>query len=122
MDTKSNKDPEIEESDPQCASNVHRELAIKGAEMFDRGELAASLEQLAKLQEQRPLDTRFVHNAAVVMFLMRGFRNVEEFRKQLNSICSQVNLPSFTCYHLIDDFDINLDYVINRCFCRGRLI
>lgn len=122
MDTKSNKDPEMEESEPQSASNVHRELAIKSAEMFDRGDLAASLEQLAKLQEQRPLDTRFVHNAAVVMFHMRGFRNVEEFRKQLNSVCSQVNLPSFTYYHLTDDFSVNPGYVINHCFCRGRLI
>lgn len=91
MDTKSSNDPETEEPESESVSNIHRELAIKAAELFDKGEFTASLTHLTQLQEQRPLDTRFTHNAAVVMFYMNGFKNAEDFKKKLNSVCSRVS-------------------------------
>lgn len=91
MDDKTNKENEVEETETESSSNVHRELAIEAAELFNKGEFLESLSRLTKLQEQRPLDTRFTHNAAVVEFYMNGIKNVDDFKKKLNSVCSLVS-------------------------------
>lgn len=90
MDTR----PEVDEGESESVSNVHRELAVRAADLFDGCDYSGSLSELAKLQEQRPLDTRITHNAAVVSFYSSGFKNVDEFQKRLNSICSQVSCRS----------------------------
>lgn len=92
MENKTTKE-EHEESESELVSNVHRELAIEAAEYFNQGEFSESLSRFDKLQQQRPLDIRFAHNAAVVEFYMNGVKNVDEFKKKLNSVCS---LVSFT--------------------------
>lgn len=81
---------EVEDIDGDSKSNLHRKLAVEAAECFDKGEFANTLSLLMKLQEQRPLDLRFTHNAAVVEFYQTGFSNVDEFKKKLNAVCSLV--------------------------------
>lgn len=93
MDTevKPSKDAEVEECENESVSNGYRELAVKAAEHFDKGEYSESLLNLVKLQEQRPLDTRFTLNAAVVEFFISEFRNISEFESKLNSVCNLVS-------------------------------
>lgn len=93
-ENKSSKEPETEEADSDSISNVHRELAVKAAECFDKRDFAESLSHLVKLQEQRPLDARFTHNAAVVEFFASGLKNVSEFENKLNSVCCLVSTKS----------------------------
>lgn len=91
MEGKQTKD-EIEASEAESTPNTHRELAIEATELFDRGEFSECLSRLAKLQEQRPLDTRFTHNAAVVEFYANNFKNVDDFKRKLDSVCSLVSI------------------------------
>lgn len=89
MEGKPTKDEET--SEVESTPNTHRELAIEATELFERGEFSESLSRLAKLQEQRPLDTRFTHNAAVVKFYANNFKNVDDFKRKLDSVCSLVS-------------------------------
>lgn len=104
MDTKL----EMDENDSESISNAHRELAIEAMELFNECNYAGSLAKLNKLQEHRPLDTRIAHNAAIVSFYESGFKNIDEFQKRLNSICSQVNYLShrYKCLEILSNFQI----------------
>lgn len=127
---KGGADLENEETDP--VSNANRELAVLAERCFSEGSFADSLSHLTKLQEQRPLDTRFAHNSAVVEFYINELRNVGEFSKKLNSVCSLVSIlrvivteqiaPSFAIHYphgcdewmrgdFVSQGDFNLDNI-----------
>lgn len=94
MEGKQLKEGNVDISEVESTPNTHRELAIEATELFDAGEFSECLSRLAKVQEQRPLDTRFTHNADVVEFYANNFKNVDDFKKKLNSVCSLVSIVS----------------------------
>ncbi|XP_041454807.1 CCR4-NOT transcription complex subunit 10-like isoform X1 [Lytechinus variegatus] len=71
-----------EEKDVSTAAHSH----------FEAGNYNGCVEQVRKLANMRPTDPKVQHNLAVALFYQSGCRKVDEYRRSLGNVCSQVHV------------------------------
>jgi CCR4-NOT transcription complex subunit 10 len=61
---------------------------------FSRNNYSACLQHLVKLEAARPQDTKVTHNKAIVEYYKSDLKKTDQFRKNMNFVCSQVGYTS----------------------------
>lgn len=82
----------VDVSTTPVISDQERELAQIALADFNKGSFGSCLQHLTKLESSRPTDTKVAHNKAVVEYYKSELKKTDQFRKNMNLVCSQVYL------------------------------
>ncbi|XP_067004724.1 CCR4-NOT transcription complex subunit 10 [Anabrus simplex] len=73
-------------------SDQERDWAQAALADFNKGSYGSCLQYLGKLETARPQDTKVLHNKAVVEYYKSDLKKTDQFRKNMNMVCSQAHV------------------------------
>ncbi|GLH02442.1 CCR4-NOT transcription complex subunit 10 [Gryllus bimaculatus] len=79
-------------------SDQERDWAQSALADFSKQNFGSCLQNLGKLESVRPQDVKVQHNKAVAEYYKSELKKTDQFRKTMNSVCSQARIN-------IEDFD-----------------
>lgn len=85
-----NEKSKVEAAPAAVISEQERELAQTALADFNKGSYGQCLQNLSKLESSRPQDTKVAHNKAIAEYYKSELRKTDQFRKNMNIVCSQV--------------------------------
>jgi CCR4-NOT transcription complex subunit 10 len=78
-------------------SDQEKDWAQAALTDFNRNSYSSCLQHLLKLEASRPQDTKVAHNKAIVEYYKSDLKKTDQFRKNMNLVCSQVSRISMDC-------------------------
>jgi CCR4-NOT transcription complex subunit 10 len=78
-------------------SDQEKDWAQAALTDFNRNSYGSCLQHLLKLEASRPQDTKVAHNKAIVEYYKSDLKKTDQFRKNMNLVCSQVSHISVEC-------------------------
>jgi CCR4-NOT transcription complex subunit 10 len=81
----------VEAPAAQVISDQEKEWAQAALTEFNRNSYSSCLQYLLKLEASRPQDTKVAHNKAIVEYYKSDLKKTDQFRKNMNLVCSQVS-------------------------------
>ena len=73
-------------------SDQEKDWAQAALTDFNRGSYGTCLQNLTKLEAARPQDTKVAHNKAIAEYYKSDLKKTDQFRKNMNLVCSQVRM------------------------------
>ena len=92
-DSKTSQSADSAESAPSlpAVTEQQKEYAKNALKEFDNKQYSTCISWMSKLTGQRPTDSKVAHNKAVAEFYNSGCKNVDTFRRALDTLCQMVN-------------------------------
>jgi CCR4-NOT transcription complex subunit 10 len=87
----------VETPATQVISDQEKDWAQTALTEFNRNSYSSCLQYLLKLEASRPQDTKVAHNKAIVEYYKSDLKKTDQFRKNMNLVCSQVSPISTKC-------------------------
>jgi CCR4-NOT transcription complex subunit 10 len=93
------KEGEVEKAKVEAPviSDQEKDWAQAALTDFNRNSHGSCLQYLLKLEASRPHDTKVAHNRAIVEYYKSDLKKTDQFRKNMNLVCSQVSHISMEC-------------------------
>lgn len=92
QDAGSKRDESLSPLQLPAITGEEKDVATAAHSHFEAGNYNGCVEQVRKLANMRPTDPKVQHNLAVALFYQSGCRKVDEYRRSLGNVCSQVSL------------------------------
>ncbi|PSN45792.1 CCR4-NOT transcription complex subunit 10 [Blattella germanica] len=73
-------------------SDQEKDWAQAALTDFSRGSYGTCLQHLTKLEAARPQDTKVAHNKAIAEYYKSELKKTDQFRKNMNLVCSQAHV------------------------------
>ncbi|XP_069676719.1 CCR4-NOT transcription complex subunit 10-like isoform X2 [Periplaneta americana] len=82
----------VEAPAPPVISDQEKDWAQGALTDFNRASYASCLQLLTKLEAARPQDTKVAHNKAIAEYYKSDLKKTDQFRKNMNLVCSQAHV------------------------------
>eukprot|EP00057_Strongylocentrotus_purpuratus_P006888 XP_011661362.1 PREDICTED: CCR4-NOT transcription complex subunit 10 [Strongylocentrotus purpuratus] len=92
QDAGSKRDESLSPLQLPAITGEEKDVATAAHSHFEAGNYNGCVEQVRKLANMRPTDPKVQHNLAVALFYQSGCRKVDEYRRSLGNVCSQVHV------------------------------
>lgn len=73
-------------------SDQEKDWAQAALTDFNKNSYSSCLQHLLKLEASRPQDTKVAHNKAIVEYYKSDLKKTDQFRKNMNLVCSQAHV------------------------------
>ncbi|KAJ9588355.1 hypothetical protein L9F63_018281 [Diploptera punctata] len=82
----------VEATPAPVISDQEKDWAQTALADFTRGSYGTCLQNLTKLEAARPQDTKVLHNKAIAEYYKSDLKKTDQFRKNMNIVCSQAHV------------------------------